>query len=139
MEKYDGVILKPSLDEALEHYGVKGMKWKKRKAKNLVDKGYPSAESSKSYNLNLKTMQLTDDNYAKTNASTFKDVRNRKLGTSKKKIKSHLRNLRMRGYNQARGKQASSRTYSNGVMVADTDEIRRGIEAGRKRTAKKKK
>lgn len=31
MEKYDGVILKPDLDEALEHYGVKGMKWKKRK------------------------------------------------------------------------------------------------------------
>lgn len=29
MEKYDGVINKPSLDEALEHYGVKGMKWKK--------------------------------------------------------------------------------------------------------------
>lgn len=28
---YDYVINKPSLDEALEHYGVKGMKWKKRK------------------------------------------------------------------------------------------------------------
>ena len=28
---YDGVINKPSLDEALEHYGVKGMKWKKHK------------------------------------------------------------------------------------------------------------
>ena len=49
---YDGVINKPDLDEALEHYGVKGMKWRKRKAKNLVDKGYPSAESNKSYNLN---------------------------------------------------------------------------------------
>ena len=30
MEKYDGVILKPTLDEALEHYGVKGMKWRKK-------------------------------------------------------------------------------------------------------------
>ena len=28
---YDGVILKPDLDEALEHYGVKGMEWGKHK------------------------------------------------------------------------------------------------------------
>jgi len=26
---YDGVAVKPDLDEALEHYGVKGMKWRK--------------------------------------------------------------------------------------------------------------
>lgn len=26
---YDGVAVKPGLDEALEHYGVKGMKWRK--------------------------------------------------------------------------------------------------------------
>ena len=25
---YDGVAMKPSLDEALEHYGIKGMKWR---------------------------------------------------------------------------------------------------------------
>ena len=31
-EIYDGVIMKPKLDNALEHYGVKGMKWKKHKA-----------------------------------------------------------------------------------------------------------
>ena len=30
---YDGIVIKPELDDALEHYGVKGMKWKKRKAK----------------------------------------------------------------------------------------------------------
>lgn len=38
---YDGVINKPSLDEALEHYGVKGMKWdkKKRKWQNRSYKG----------------------------------------------------------------------------------------------------
>lgn len=28
---YDGVAIKPTLDEAFEHYGVKGMKWRKRK------------------------------------------------------------------------------------------------------------
>lgn len=27
---YDGVMIKPELDDALEHYGVKGMKWRKR-------------------------------------------------------------------------------------------------------------
>ncbi len=31
MEKYDGVINKPDLDEALQHYGVMGMKWGVRK------------------------------------------------------------------------------------------------------------
>ena len=30
--EYDGVIIKPSLDEALEHYGVAGMRWGVRKA-----------------------------------------------------------------------------------------------------------
>ena len=30
-EVYDGVIMKPELDNALEHYGIKGMKWKKHK------------------------------------------------------------------------------------------------------------
>lgn len=96
MEKYDGVILKPTLDEALEHYGVKGMKWKKHKS---------SASRS----------SLPQANGAK----------------------SHLRNLKMRGYDQARGPQAPSRTWSNGVMVADTEEINRGIKAGRKRRKKK--
>lgn len=31
MEAYDGVVLKPSLDEALAHYGVPGMRWGHRK------------------------------------------------------------------------------------------------------------
>lgn len=26
---YDGIIMKPDLDDALEHYGKKGMKWRK--------------------------------------------------------------------------------------------------------------
>ena len=85
---YDGVINKPDLDEALEHYGVKGMKWRRRK--NLVDKGYPSAESNKSYNLNLKTMQLTDDHYAKANKATDKSkplTRAEKLRKKKKNLK----------------------------------------------------
>ncbi len=34
--EYDGVILKPDLDEALEHYGVKGMKWRKH-LKSAID------------------------------------------------------------------------------------------------------
>ena len=34
---YDGIITKPPLDEdTLAHYGVKGMKWKVRKAKNKI-------------------------------------------------------------------------------------------------------
>ncbi len=30
---YDGIVGKPDLDDALEHYGIKGMKWHKVKAK----------------------------------------------------------------------------------------------------------
>ena len=40
-QTYDGIVIKPELDDALEHYGVKGMKWKKRKAKlkgKIIDK-----------------------------------------------------------------------------------------------------
>lgn len=88
--QYDGVINKPALDEALEHYGVKGMKWRKRKAKNLVDKGYPSAESNKSYNLNLKTMQLTDDHYAKANKATDKSKPLTRAEKLRKKKKNSL-------------------------------------------------
>ena len=28
---YDGIVGKPDLDDALEHYGVKGMKWRRRR------------------------------------------------------------------------------------------------------------
>ena len=70
---YDYVIKKPNIDEALEHYGVKGMKWKKRK-KNLTDKGYNSAESEKKYTLNLRTKELSDDNYANANKATSKNL-----------------------------------------------------------------
>lgn len=40
---YDGIISKPSLDETLKHYGVKGMKWGIRRYQNpdgtLTNKG----------------------------------------------------------------------------------------------------
>lgn len=35
---YDGIVLKPPLDDALEHYGVKGMKWGRRKKKEVKAK-----------------------------------------------------------------------------------------------------
>ena len=37
---YDGVIIKPDLDEAIEHYGVLGMKWGIRR--DLRNQGYVS-------------------------------------------------------------------------------------------------
>ena len=34
---YDGIVGKPDLDDALEHYGIKGMKWKiRRKAREKI-------------------------------------------------------------------------------------------------------
>ena len=38
---YDGVMMKPDLDDVLEHHGVKGMKWgfRKQKAKAVNSNG----------------------------------------------------------------------------------------------------
>lgn len=139
--KYDYVIDKPSLDEALQHYGVKGMKWRKRKAKNLVDKGYPSAESNKSYNLNLKTMQLTDDHYAKANKATDKS---KPSLTKSGKLRTKRKNLVNKGYPSSKGSKNNNIAtspyvrYVNGVDLGP-DVRENSLIAGRGRAKKRKK
>lgn len=66
MEKYDGVILKPDLDEALEHYGVKGMKWKKRKHPKEAARQKRAAEDLNSDSARKETInrQLDDSGIA---------------------------------------------------------------------------
>lgn len=41
-KSYDGVVIKPDIDDTLEHYGVKGQKWGVRKA--IQRMGYKNAQ-----------------------------------------------------------------------------------------------
>lgn len=141
---YDGIIDKPMLDDILKHYGVKGMKWRKRKAKNLVDKGYPSAESNKSYNLNLKTMQLTDDHYAKANKATDKSKPLLTKSEKLRKLRKKRKNLVNKGYPSSKGSKNNNvatspyARYVNGIDLGP-DVRENSLIAGKSRAKKRKK
>lgn len=133
MEKYDGVILKPTLDEALEHYGVKGMKWKKRKAnikgklkftKEMIDqipyawrhRNSPNKGSLKDYALASKGSAYEDHRgYPKSQRTA-----NKFLGST---------TINDPNQNPLWGKKGQSYSRSS----------KPGIEAGRQRYKKKKK
>ena len=79
---YDGVNTKPPLnDDTLQHYGVKGMKWKHHKNTDLKYRGYPSAESGKKLTFVMDRGLLVDDHYKSANRSTNKS---RPISKSKK-------------------------------------------------------
>ena len=44
---YDGVTSKPDLDDCLEHFGIKGMKWRRRKGKKSGGKTLTGKEKFK--------------------------------------------------------------------------------------------
>ena len=74
-DEYDGVILKPPLDDVLEHHGVKGMKWGIRKqkvstglARRSVNTGTATSSTSK-YTKNAKSRKgYSDKDYQKYKA-----------------------------------------------------------------------
>lgn len=70
---YDGVINKPSLDEALEHYGVKGMKWKKHKG--LLT---PTEFAKKGLEQYKKIKQLEELSESKKNSGSSSTTRYKK-------------------------------------------------------------
>ena len=55
---YDGVIIKPSLDDVLEHHGIKGMRWGHRKQR--IKKGRRRRYSIKTYE-KYKKAGMTDE------------------------------------------------------------------------------
>ena len=89
---YDGVILKPDLDEALEHYGVLGMKWGHRKKRPVSllkgRRNYTRTESKKAMNeinsyykkakagKGLKTRSYEPMKISSTDSSITKGVKN---------------------------------------------------------------
>lgn len=91
---YDGVITKPSLDDALKHYGVKGMKWKKHKNKDLKDRGYESAEGRKKLYLDLDKKMLYDV-YRNEETGNLRRARRRAKNLKKSKERAYTRFLQI--------------------------------------------
>lgn len=55
MNQYDYIITKPPLDEdTLAHYGIKGMKWRKRKTKKKISSIKKNKNNGKMYSINGK-------------------------------------------------------------------------------------
>lgn len=90
--EYDGIILKPDLDEAIEHYGVLGMKWGVRKAEK---------------NAGERTRQAINE--FKTLEAQRKNAKTRR---EKKLIKSRMKNTYTR-LRQAKRYDYGKRLVSN--------------------------
>lgn len=158
-EFYDGIVGKPDLDEALEHYGIKGMKWRKHLA-NLKNKA-----SLLKTKINRKLKGMSADqisyNYGQTsrpwNNSIRKDngkANSKSLPTGNfdnDKERSHYigntterfmgKRIYETGFNQREGRKY---IYDVGggktIERANEDpDLKYGIEEGRKRVAADKK
>ena len=68
----------------LKHYGVKGMKWRKHKNKDLKDRGYESAEGQKEYYLDLDKKLLTQRYVNEATGNLQKARKKAKLRSSEK-------------------------------------------------------
>lgn len=83
---YDGISMKPSLDESLEHFGVKGMKWHKH-LKGRLRGGFVKLTRKKinqglGVNDAIKEKQQRSSKLVKSGASTYRT--NETRGTMKK-------------------------------------------------------
>jgi len=83
---YDGVSMKPSIDDALEHYGVKGMKWHKH-LKNRLRGGFAKLTRTKvsqglGVNDAIKEKTSRSSKYVKSGSTTYRTNENR--GTIRK-------------------------------------------------------
>ena len=83
---YDGISMKPSLDDALEHYGVKGMKWHKH-LKNKLRGGFVKLTRKKvsqglGVNDAIKEKTARSSKFVKSGNTTYRTNENR--GTVRK-------------------------------------------------------
>lgn len=97
---YDGVAVKPDLDDALEHYGVKGMKWRKHlkvalsKASRYANKVKSRASRTAKKFLNTADKYITE--YADKDANRSKNSRIGKfIENDSDKIANRLKNSRI--------------------------------------------
>ena len=142
---YDYIIEKPDLEDALVHYGVKGMKWHhkkgnsgkhpnryKRNAPSLTNKGYPSAEGD--YNpyayVNTRTGKIDAQGKIYKNNGTKWLTRDRynSINDGVSGVDRGISAGRMR-----KAKKEQEERQKN------SDFVERGIAAGRERAKKRKK
>ena len=114
---YDGVIIKPSLDDVLEHHGVKGMKWGIRKRR--VAPGVLKRRSKADYAVEGKKY---NDYYNKAIKQKEKANSLWKDADSKYKKLGKTRLTRM--IRAARGKTAEAKAYSKAYDKASSADDR---------------
>ena len=126
---YDYVVTKPPLNEdTLTHYGVKGMKWRKKR-KSFKDLYY----EKKSKIAEIKAeREASGMNPEKTvYASWLIRDKNKQYRDPKTPNKS--------GYSYGDSKTRSGYPHSRNDHAETGSNIERGLEAGRERTKKRKK
>ncbi len=125
--EYDGVILKPDLDEALEHYGVLGMKWGIRKDLALRGeiskkrrKKIEKAISKASYNKHRRILNALEEvkyhntKYSRDKKGQLRFINNLYTPEEKKKIlyKSNIDSGKRKVENANRREQSLNEIYS---------------------------
>lgn len=142
---YDGVAVKPDLDEALEHYGVKGMKWRqhlKRATKSLQKIGRQARTDYKYIKGALKNGANRYNKYKKELKNAWRTgfVEGTNEGTRRNREKVNAVGPVLGGI-KSTNYGTKFIGYDNGKAgyAGQGARIKEGIEAGRARRKKKKK
>lgn len=124
MMEYDYIINKPELnEETLAHYGVKGMKWKHRKAR------MKTAANGVLIKARRKLKGMSADEISMNNGKfTFKRHDNGKALSTTRPYGNRVYNGERELYNNGYAEKANA-------LISGNDA---GIEAGRERVRKKK-
>ena len=122
---FDGIITKLSLDDALIHYGVKGMKWKNRKHVHKIPAGqennpayqYLNNMTEGEYQARLKKVKLTKGSGGKSSSSSKSGSKG--SGSAKEKSSSSKKGSSEKTTKEATEKTSSTKTISEAKTADD--------------------